>query len=222
MSAARGGLHWIGCKPSLPAHLARAALMSGVVLLFADPAQGNPIARAVLAAGLMLWSFDALEQSRYAIDRAAGLRDPHRWSNAARQGAYIAAVLLIILGATPAAATGVLVGAAIFGAFWLVAPPAAGPIVQETWDSARPITQRPLWRWLYHLLPLLSLAMIAELIRMPPENSGRPVSVMFQAAFFPFILALYPSKGRFLSSNRDQMRVGGALLLGAGLWLGRE
>ena len=221
MQSARTTLSWVGRNSSLAAHLVRAGLAAGIVLLLADPAQGSVAARAVLAVGLVLWSFNALEQSQHAIDRAAGLRDPHRWSNAARQGAYIAAVLLILQGATPATATGALVAAAIFGAFWLVAPTAA-PVVLETWDTARPMTLRPFTRWLYHLLPVLSLAMIAELVRMPPENSGRPISVMFQVAFFPFILSLYPSKGRFLNSNQDQIRVGGALLLGAGLWLGRE
>lgn len=219
MSGPRTWLDWLGHDASPAAHLVRAGLAVLVLWVVADPQAGSAATRALLAAGLMLWSFDALAQSRHAL-AAADIRDPHRWSNAARQGAFLAAVLLIVLGATPAAMTGALVGAAVFGAFWLFLPPPGAPSVQDSWDTARPVTGHPLRRWLYHLWPAFSLGLVVVPALSPPDGGWSAPYVMFQAAFLPFLVPLYPAKGPFLGGTSDRIRVAGLFLLGAGLWLG--
>lgn len=198
--------------------LASAVALAALVWVIADPAQGEPAARALLAAGFILWSSDCVRQAHHAVNPADLLRDPHRWTFAALQAATVAAVVLIVVGFTPTGLLGALIGAALTGLMWLAFPgkqPAAAP----HWDTSRPITLRPFWRWLYYLLPLLTLAMIAEIAFLRPETVDRPISVMFQAAVFPFIVTLYPSRQRFLASRPDQIRAGGALLLCTGLWL---
>jgi hypothetical protein len=220
MPAAPPGPGWFACDPSPGAHLARAGLAAVIVWLYVGAGQDDAAARALLAAGLMLWSFDALEQSRHAVARPGGLRDPHRWSNAARQGAFLTALLLILLGATPAAATSALVAAAIFGTFWLFLPPAGWPAATDGWDTSRPMTAQPLRGWLYHVWPVFALGLVAGFVLQPAEAGSSAAYVMFQAAFLPFLLPLHPAKGRFLGSAQDQIRVGGLVLLVAGLWLG--
>jgi hypothetical protein len=82
------------------------------------------------------------------------------------------------------------------------------------------MTADPLRRRLYHLWPALALALLGGLAVAPPADGWSSAYVMFQAAFLPFLLPLYPTKGPFLGAASDRIRVVGLLLLGAGLWLG--
>jgi hypothetical protein len=199
--------------------LAAAGALAALVFVIADPAEGEPIARALLAAGFILWSSDCIRQANHALRPAELLRDPHRWTHAALQAATTAAGVLIVVGVTTVGMLGALIGAALTGLFWL-AFPGKPPAPEPHWDTARPMTARPLWRWLYHLWPALALGLLVGLALAPPDDARNPVYVMFLAACLPFLASLYPSAGRFLASAADRLRIGGLLLLPAGLLLG--
>jgi hypothetical protein len=199
--------------------LAMAGTLAALVWIMADPAGGEPMARALLAAGFILWSTDCLRQAHHAVTPERHLADPHRWTFAALQAAMVAAVILIVVGDWITSMSGALIGAALTGLIWL-AFPGRPPAPEPHWDTARPMTAEPLRRGLYHLWPALALALLAGLALAPPEDGWTPAYVMFQAAFLPFLLPLYPSKGRFLASAADRLRIGGLILLAAGLWLG--
>lgn len=192
-----------------------AGALAALVWVMADPAQGAPVGRALLAAGFILWSWNCIPQARHAVIPERLLADPHRWTHSAFQAASIAAVLLIVVGDMLSA----VIAAALVAFFWL-AFPGRPPAAEPHWDTARPVTADPLRRRLYHLWPVLSLALLVGLAVAQPVEGSVPVYVMFQAAFLPFLLPLYPSKGRFLASAADRLRIGGLLLLAAGLWLG--
>ena len=199
--------------------LAMACALAAFVWVMADPAEGAPMARALLAAGFILWSSDCLRQAHHAVTPERLLRDPHRWTHAAFQAASIAAVVLIVVGDRITGLLGALVGAALMALFSLGVP-GKPPAAEPHWDTARPVTADPLRRRLYHLWPALSLVLLAGLALAPGEGGSVPAHVMFQAAFLPFLLPLYPSKGRFLAATADRLRVAGLILLAAGLRVG--
>jgi len=192
--------------------LAASGALAALVWVMADPAEGAPMARALLAAGFILWSSDCLRQAHHAVTPERLLADPHRWTHAALRAASIAAVLLILVGDMLSA----VIAAALMAFFWL-AFPGRPPAAEPHWDTARPMTLQPFWRWLYHLWPVLALGLIAGLALALPDDAKNPVYVMFLAGFLPFLVSLYPLRGSFLASA---LRIGGLLLLLAGLRLG--
>jgi hypothetical protein len=159
------------------------------------------IQRLAFVGGFFLLGFDTLLISSYTRGERS-LRNPLRWVNAGHMAWYFGTYILLATagGIDAAALIGPLAGALIFGAAMAFLPFAdvkgpLPPLPPGRYDTTRPLSDHPFRHKLYLLWPLIVLMLIAGMAAFPPEGGWDEDYLLFQIAFLPWIMQLYPHAG---------------------------
>lgn len=195
-----------------------AILMAGLVGLMTG-AQPDLWSRVLIGAALILVSRDAIEAAWLGA-QPARINSARAWVHIWLFAALFVNIMMVITWTGAQVALADLmrhagIGAVVGAAVTLI--PALRPRhrpLTPAFETSRPADASLLGRFVFYGWPIVATAMIAGVTLDPPDGGWNGVYPLFQLAFLPFLVVLFPIKGGVLANWPDHLpRILGYVLL---------